>query len=199
MHFKTGLFYYFQDPPRQYKSGIVTMVWLTFTFHTVIHSVALNCGAEDNMGWRVATQVYDGHSSGRLGLGHLGHLAAGGTPRHQPPPWWTQLPLGLLCHICSWRWWHFVQCFIFDTFSSNSQSDFHKRENARFSHLWCYMVCKLCQFWNNIYMCSINHVLFLIPTSFKIVASIVVRTTNCQWERARLIWHWLGSARKLCS
>ena len=57
MHFKTGLFYYFQDPPRQYKSGIVTMVWLTSTFHTVIHSVALNCGAEDNMGWRVATQV----------------------------------------------------------------------------------------------------------------------------------------------
>ena len=80
MHFKTGLFYYFQDPPRQYKSGIVTMVWLTSTFHTVIHSVALNCGAEDNMGWRVATQVYDGHSSGRLGLGHLEHLAAGGTP-----------------------------------------------------------------------------------------------------------------------
>ena len=85
MHFKTGLFYYFQDPPRQYKSGIVTMVWLTSTFHTVIHSVALNCGTEDNMGWRVATQVYDGHrsSSGRLGLGHLGHLAAGGTPSNQ--------------------------------------------------------------------------------------------------------------------
>ena len=112
----------------------------------------------------------------------VGHQAT-----KQAPPWWTQMPLGLLCHICSWSWWHFVQCFIFDTFSSNSQSDFHKRGNARFSHLCCYMVCKLCQFWNNIYMCSTNHVLFLIPTSFKIVASIVVRTTNCQWERAWLI------------